>query len=94
MLYEVITRQLNNKVVIQMETNTPQQTVSSNHDRVVKLSKQGNRLFKEKRYREALRWVMGESSYKAMRASGMDDVIFRITSYNVCYTKLLRSASR
>ena len=25
---------------------------------------------------EALRWVMGESSYKAMRASGMDDVIF------------------
>ncbi len=26
---------------------------------------------------EALRWVMGESSYKAMRASGMDDVIFQ-----------------
>ncbi len=25
---------------------------------------------------EALRWVMGESSYKAMRASGMEDVIF------------------
>ncbi len=25
---------------------------------------------------EALRWVMGESSYKRMRASGMDDVIF------------------
>lgn len=25
---------------------------------------------------EALRWVMGESSHKAMRASGMDDVIF------------------
>jgi chromosome segregation protein len=25
---------------------------------------------------EALRWVMGEASYKAMRASGMDDVIF------------------
>ncbi|MCS0495378.1 AAA family ATPase [Ancylobacter sp. MQZ15Z-1] len=25
---------------------------------------------------EALRWVMGESSYKAMRAEGMDDVIF------------------
>jgi len=25
---------------------------------------------------EALRWVMGESSYKAMRAAGMDDVIF------------------
>ena len=25
---------------------------------------------------EALRWVMGESSYKAMRATGMDDVIF------------------
>src|SRR3990170_1807452 len=25
---------------------------------------------------EALRWVMGESSYKAMRAGGMDDVIF------------------
>ncbi len=25
---------------------------------------------------EALLWVMGESSYKAMRASGMDDVIF------------------
>src|SRR3954467_3090513 len=25
---------------------------------------------------EALRWVMGESSYKAMRASGMDAVIF------------------
>ncbi len=25
---------------------------------------------------EALRWVMGETSYKSMRASGMDDVIF------------------
>ncbi|GLQ54864.1 AAA family ATPase [Devosia nitrariae] len=25
---------------------------------------------------EAMRWVMGESSYKAMRASGMDEVIF------------------
>ena len=25
---------------------------------------------------EALRWVMGENSYKNMRASGMDDVIF------------------
>ena len=25
---------------------------------------------------EALRWAMGESSYKAMRASGMDEVIF------------------
>ena len=25
---------------------------------------------------EALRWVMGESSYKAMRASGMDDEEF------------------
>jgi chromosome segregation protein len=25
---------------------------------------------------EALRWVMGENSYKSMRASGMDDVIF------------------
>ncbi|QPC42114.1 chromosome segregation protein SMC [Kaustia mangrovi] len=25
---------------------------------------------------EALRWAMGESSYKSMRASGMDDVIF------------------
>ena len=25
---------------------------------------------------EGLRWVMGESSYKSMRASGMDDVIF------------------
>jgi len=25
---------------------------------------------------EALRWVMGESSYKAMRAAGMDEVIF------------------
>ncbi len=25
---------------------------------------------------EAMRWVMGESSYKAMRAAGMDDVIF------------------
>jgi chromosome segregation protein len=26
---------------------------------------------------EALRWVMGEASHKAMRASGMDDVIFQ-----------------
>ena len=25
---------------------------------------------------EAMRWVMGESSYKSMRASGMDEVIF------------------
>src|SRR4051812_5893303 len=25
---------------------------------------------------EALRWVMGETSHKSMRASGMDDVIF------------------
>jgi chromosome segregation protein len=25
---------------------------------------------------EALRWVMGEASHKAMRAAGMDDVIF------------------
>ncbi|MGL4323880.1 MAG: AAA family ATPase, partial [Beijerinckiaceae bacterium] len=25
---------------------------------------------------EAMRWVMGENSYKTMRASGMDDVIF------------------
>jgi len=29
---------------------------------------------------EALRWVMGESSYKSMRASAMDDVIFAGTS--------------
>ena len=29
---------------------------------------------------EALRWVMGESSYKNMRASGMDDVIFNGTN--------------
>src|SRR6201996_1295369 len=29
---------------------------------------------------EAMRWVMGESSYKAMRASGMDDVIFSGTN--------------
>ena len=29
---------------------------------------------------EALRWVMGESSYKNMRASGMDDVIFSGTA--------------
>lgn len=29
---------------------------------------------------EAMRWVMGESSYKAMRAAGMDDVIFSGTN--------------
>lgn len=29
---------------------------------------------------EALRWVMGESSYKSMRGSGMDDMIFSGTS--------------
>jgi chromosome segregation protein len=29
---------------------------------------------------EALRWVMGENSYKSMRASGMDDVIFSGTT--------------
>ena len=29
---------------------------------------------------EALRWVMGESSYKSMRASAMDDVIFSGTT--------------
>ncbi len=29
---------------------------------------------------EALRWVMGETSYKSMRASGMDDVIFSGTA--------------
>ncbi|WP_395684649.1 chromosome segregation protein SMC [Aestuariivirga sp.] len=29
---------------------------------------------------EALRWVMGESSYKSMRATGMDDVIFSGTT--------------
>src|SRR5207248_4213555 len=29
---------------------------------------------------EALRWVMGESSYKNMRASGMEDVIFSGTT--------------
>ena len=29
---------------------------------------------------EALRWVMGESSHKAMRAAEMDDVIFSGTN--------------
>ena len=30
---------------------------------------------------EALRWVMGETSYKNMRASAMDDVIFSGTEH-------------
>ena len=30
---------------------------------------------------EALRWVMGETSYKTMRASSMDDVIFSGTQH-------------
>lgn len=30
---------------------------------------------------EALRWVMGETSYKSMRAAAMDDVIFSGTSH-------------
>ena len=29
---------------------------------------------------EALRWVMGETSYKSMRAAAMDDVIFSGTT--------------
>ena len=32
---------------------------------------------------EALRWVMGENSHKNMRASGMDDVIFSISSIDM-----------
>ena len=31
---------------------------------------------------EALRWVMGETSFKSMRASEMDDVIFAGTGLN------------
>ena len=42
---------------------------------------------------EALRWVMGESSFKAMRGSGMDDVIFsgsgRRPSRNIAEVGLL-----
>src|ERR1700730_18084384 len=30
---------------------------------------------------EALRWVMGETSYKSMRGSAMDDVIFAGTDH-------------
>ena len=30
---------------------------------------------------EALRWVMGETSYKAMRGGAMDDVIFSGTQH-------------
>ena len=47
---------------------------------------------------EALRWVMGESSYKNMRASGMDDVIFsgsgtrRLHAFQRVGDRLLRGA--
>ena len=42
---------------------------------------------------EALRWVMGESSHKSMRAAGMDDVIFSGSSGRPTSSASARTAS-